>query len=198
MFGSNPLLWCWPLQGPGSDGLLFPVAEGSRWSIVFDFLTHLNHRIVINEQYSWPPKDPYEDPLHGRIPTGDPWTYGNGDVNPNLSVSNTRMRKSHVPPYHSSYDEEAIEGGTSTSSSPERDSHSSNEYLPLDQTRRREGWRDEDDGREGISGMRVRRGSEGWEATMPNRWTQLQAELDRSEPWMDNQPIERGRALRRD
>lgn len=204
VFGSNPLFWCWPLRRPNSNGLIYPVAEGSGKPTLHRYLIILclTNVIVITEQYLWPPKDPYAEAPAERIPTGDPWTYGNGDINPNLMPSNTRKRKHAVPPYHPSYDAEEQGSNASTSSSPERDSHSSNEYLPYtspDKARHQEGWIEENETDQGPTSVRVRRGSEGWEATMPNRWVQVQEEPEQQEQQMptDSDSIIRGRALHR-
>jgi hypothetical protein len=112
-------------------------------------------------------------------------------VNPALIPSNSRLRTANAPPYHPSYqsaypDKGDSDASHSTSSSPDRESHSSNEYLPYPARqeaagpRHREGWHEEPEvGEEVVEkghGMRIRRGSEGWEATMPDRWAQLQAD----------------------
>lgn len=156
---------------------------------------------MVSEQYSWPPKDPYTEPSRDRIPSGDPWTFGNGGINPDLLPSNTLLRRHHAPPYHPSYDAEELESNASTSSSPERESHSSNEYLPYssqDRPRHREGWREEEDVAEASTSVRVRRGSEGLEATMPDRWAQLQEEpLWQEQMITDNHSDTRGRTFHR-
>lgn len=107
------------------------------------------------------------------------------------------MRRHHAPPYHPSYDAE-LGSNASTSSSPERESHSSNEYIPYpsqDRPRHREGWREDDVVAEAPTGVRVRRGSEGLEATMPDRWAQLQEEpLWQEQMFTDNT---RGRTFHR-
>ncbi|PVG00916.1 zf-DHHC-domain-containing protein [Serendipita vermifera] len=165
VFGWNPLFWCWPPQEVPGDGLRFPVAAGT------DPL----------EQYYWPPKDPYRDPPVNERPIGSsPWTFGENELNPALVPSNTslRARGANVPPYHPSFNSGEYHSDASTSSSPERESHSSNEYLPLDSqgARRRDGWQIEDEDVVQHSGMRMRRGSEGWEATIPDRFVQLRDE----------------------
>lgn len=187
-FGSNPLFWCWPLKSVESDGLSFPVADGSEPS----------------EQYSWPPKDPFRDIDAPRkeMPSS-PWTYGNEGFNPSLQPSN--RRQAAAPPYHPSYDKEEEDDRYSTSSSPERESHSSNEYIPYPQqdgTRRRDGWMDASDEDVPIkSGMRVRRGSEGWETTMPNRWAQVEEQILNDEESVSDTPLDeesaRGRPAHR-
>ena len=96
-----------------------------------------------------------------------------------------------MPPYHPSYrpdGKEDTDSSRSTSSSPDRESHSSNEYFPFpthqgdEGPRRREGWHEESEPIEPPvlerHGMRLRRGSEGWEATMPDRWAQLHMDTD--------------------
>lgn len=131
-------------------------------------LTRIFPIIDSSAQYSWPPKDPYRDPpVDRRELPSDPWTFGNDGLNPSLRPSNT-----NAPPYHPSFRNRYTSEGseTSSSSSPERESHSSNEYPPYDGETRPEQPR-------GRNGLRLRRGSEGWEATMPDRWGQLE-EMD--------------------
>ncbi|KAG8810017.1 hypothetical protein FRC17_003133, partial [Serendipita sp. 399] len=187
-FGGNPLLWCWPLYYVKADGLYFPVADGTEPL----------------EQYVWPPKDPYREyQSESRVPSGDPWTYGNGGINPALQPSN---RRTAVPPYHPSYRDEDVGDDRSYSSSPERESHSSNEYIPYpdaeERARHREGWSvPSDDDAEVRHGVRVRDGSEGPEVTIPNRWVQLQ-ELEGEEYGFgttdDVDEPQRGRSQRRE
>jgi hypothetical protein len=133
------------------------------------------------DQYYWPPKDPYRDPPVKERPIGSsPWTFGENELNPALVPSNSSRRATStadVPPYHPSFGSREYNSDASTSSSPERESHSSNEYLPIgaEGSRRRDGWQMEDEEVD-HPGMRMRRGSEGWEATMPDRFAQLRDE----------------------
>jgi palmitoyltransferase ZDHHC6 len=91
-----------------------------------------------------------------------PWTYENGDVNPNLHPSSGTLRAvngnrnkhqqgpvSTLPPYHPDYEDPAVEGYPSRPYSPDSDL----EYSE-----------------EGYSGaVRIRRGSEGYEVRPINR-----------------------------
>jgi len=96
VLGNNPLLWCWPSEIK-SDGLLFPVSGGESESGDI-----------------WPPQDPYAHEheetisLTNRLSTNSPWTYGNGEFNPDLIPSNRARIKQRnggfrVPPYHPNY-----------------------------------------------------------------------------------------------
>ncbi|KAF8445635.1 zf-DHHC-domain-containing protein [Boletus edulis BED1] len=93
---------------------------------------------------SWPPRDPaleHQKPF--KLPDS-PWTYENGDFNPALRPSNARPRSidgrsstraytSALPPYHPDFEHDAYPAETDT------------------------------DPEEGYGGLRVRRGSEGFE-----------------------------------
>jgi len=101
VLGDNPLLWCWPSKMRG-DGLRFPVSGGDDPD---------------NISQSWPPQDPYareheeaiSQSLSERLNTSSPFTYGDGQFNPELIPSNrtSRLKRrgvgSRVPPYHPSY-----------------------------------------------------------------------------------------------
>ncbi|KAG8886105.1 hypothetical protein FRB98_001480 [Tulasnella sp. 332] len=123
----------------------------------------------------WPPKDPtaYEDRLPGPQLVGQsPFTYGN-DLNPNLRLrkGNGRMQQpittSNGDQIQTQNDFNAAEA--STSSTPSRQSFSSNEYhhrLHVPSPPSDEGYgNDNDFDEESLDGrdVRVRRGSEGWE-----------------------------------
>jgi len=96
-----------------------------------------------------------------------PWTYENGDVNPNLRPSNGTLRAvngsrhkyeqhpvSTLPPYHPDYEDPVVEAYPPRSYSPDSDL----EYSE-----------------EGYSGAaRIRRGSEGLEVRPLNREQMLQ------------------------
>lgn len=97
------------------------VHQANRCSICF---------VDADEQNSWPPSDPndarrldvnYDDDDHELILPETPWTYENGDLNPNLAPSNSRRKSSsarrrrrvpiaNVPPYHPDY----VEPNTTT------------------------------------------------------------------------------------
>ena len=104
------------------------------------------------------PPLPEPDPNYKFQLPASPWTYENGSVNPYLQPSNTRRRQparkgpfSAVPPYHPDYQEpEAVVPNDPASSSE-----------------------DEYDGKVG-RGVRVRRGSEGFEVKPVNREEMLQ------------------------
>jgi len=162
VFGPHILFWCWPQTMRGS-GTSYRVAEGTDSDI----------------QYSWPPKDPnkYEDEdrsgndITARL-SGSPWTYGSS-VNPALNPSNATTPYSRgaptsaVPPYHPSYRQNefpapAIRDDHSTTSSPSRESFSSNEGYEADASR--DNWADTPGPvSPAARAVRVRRGSEGWE-----------------------------------
>jgi len=107
----------------------------------------------------WPPKDPstYKDSQAGPQLIGQsPFTFGS-DLNPSLRSRSRNLR----PTAAGENNRDA-----STSSSPSRESFSSNEYpqvpRPLKYEPRRDANTDEEDGI--VNGyVRVRRGSEGWE-----------------------------------
>ncbi|KAG2117985.1 DHHC palmitoyltransferase-domain-containing protein [Suillus discolor] len=147
ILGNNPLLWCCPTAPPGT-GLRYQLS-------------------VADEHHNWPPRDPAlanQPPF--KLPDS-PWTYENGDVNPNLRPSNSQLRGvngnrhkstqdpvSVLPPYHLDYEV------------PEVDTHSGRPYSP---------GNDSDYSEEGYSGaIRVRRGSEGYEVRPVNREQMLQ------------------------
>ncbi|KAG6865758.1 hypothetical protein C0991_011955 [Blastosporella zonata] len=117
VLGNNMLLWCWPGTASG-NGLKFEVADSDDGPV------------------SWPPTDPtvpnYEYPEKEFVLPSSPWTYENGDVNPDLEASNshrraaTKRRKqlgvSSLPPYHPDYQEGAeVVESTDESSDDEYD-----------------------------------------------------------------------------
>lgn len=121
----------------------------------FDTWTH--SRIVDTEMFlqSWPPQDPVESEF--RLPDS-PWTYSNGDLNPNLQPGQPRRRKkrvkthAEVPPYHPDYVKES-----DTESYEDDVASSGDEYEEGEPPRRK-----------------VRRGSEGFEIRPVGREDMLQ------------------------
>ncbi|KAG2350756.1 zf-DHHC-domain-containing protein [Suillus weaverae] len=147
ILGNNPLLWCCPTVPPGT-GLKYQLS-------------------VADEHHNWPPRDPtLANQLPFKLPD-NPWTYENGDVNPNLRPSNGRLRGvngnrhkssqdpvSVLPPYHPDYEDPGVDARPGRLYSPDSDS---------------------DYSEEGCSGaIRVRRGSEGYEVRPVNREQMLQ------------------------
>ncbi|KAI6047901.1 DHHC palmitoyltransferase-domain-containing protein [Pisolithus marmoratus] len=112
----------------------------------------------VESQHSWPPRDPAIEPF--KLPDS-PWTYGNGSVNPSLRPSSSNIREpygrhaytSALPPYHPDYEE-------SCSSRPLQ--HSSP---------------DSDPDLEGY-GVRLRRGSEGYEVRPLDREEMLRRYIE--------------------
>ncbi|TFY61142.1 hypothetical protein EVJ58_g4697 [Rhodofomes roseus] len=149
VLGDSPLWWCWPTVTPGT-GLKYQLAEGDD-----------------PDAENWPPEDPTHvpmpepDPNHKFSLPSSPWTYQNGSVNPYLQPSNARRRQttrngpySALPPYHPDYREpEAVVPYDPASSSED-------EY---DNSR---------------SGIRVRRGSEGYEIKSINREAIMQGFIE--------------------
>lgn len=136
ILGNNPLLWCCPTVPPGT-GLKYQLS-------------------VADAHHSWPPRDPT---LANQIPfklPDSPWTYENGNVNPNLRPTNGQLRGvngnhckytqdpiSVLPPYHPDYKDPGV------------DAHPGRPYSPHSES---------DHSEEGYSEVvRVRRGSEGYE-----------------------------------
>lgn len=120
---------------------------------------------------SWPPRDPnvpHEGPGAKFTLPDSPWTYENGDVNPDLQPANsarpnnTRRRRSRngaghstLPPYHPDYEERE-------SPSPEHSSDDEDEEY----------WGE-------VSGKTlVRRGSEGYEVRPAGRDEMLKRYLE--------------------
>lgn len=112
--------------------------------------------------HNWPPRDPtltHQQPF--KLPDS-PWTYENGNFNPNLRPSSSTLRAvngnrhksqqgpvSTLPPYHPDYEDPGVETYPSRSHSPDSDLENSEE---------------------GYSGaVKVRRGSEGYEVRPVNR-----------------------------
>ncbi|KAG6889989.1 hypothetical protein C0995_012949 [Termitomyces sp. Mi166 len=108
VLGTNMLLWCWPRPAIG-NGLKYEMADSDVGLVV------------------WPPNDPtalHEDPEHDLVLPSSPWTYENGDVNPNLEAFNSERRafarrrkrmnrrapgETLLPPYHPDYQEQVDE-----------------------------------------------------------------------------------------
>lgn len=126
------------------------------------FIKRITNRSIDVEHHNWPPRDPtLANQLPFKLPDS-PWTYENGDVNPNLRPSNGQLRGvngnrhkssqdpvSVLPPYHPDYEDPGV------------DPHSGRPYSPDS---------DSDYSEEGYSGaVRVRRGSEGYEVRPVNR-----------------------------
>lgn len=128
---------------------------------------------------SWPPEEPRiypeDDSDHELVLPASPWTYENDSLNPNLHPSNARRRiarssrrpptnghHSALPPYHPDYEES---GNAAYSPSSSRDYSS-----------------DEDDyyngGPHSSAGVRVRRGSEGYEVKPVDREEMLRRFVD--------------------
>lgn len=119
------------------------------------------------DQHSWPPHDPATAAKeHDFTLPASPWTYQNGNVNPNLQPSNLCMRTSNgrhvsveayasaLPPYHPDYEMEC--------GSQPRQSY------PLDS----------DSDPEDRRGIRIRRGSEGYEVRPVNREEMLRVHVE--------------------
>ncbi|KAI0695629.1 zf-DHHC-domain-containing protein [Cytidiella melzeri] len=159
VLGDSPLFWCWPAVTPG-DGLKYPV---------------LNSGVQGEEE--WPPKDPSVPGSNYtfKLPES-PWTYQNGDLNPNLQPSSsgrrlssstatrrktarTKQPVSSVPPYHPDYrppgDDEDRDDAFDESASSKYEL-SDDEERPLGQPRKL-----------------VRRGSEGYEVATIDREAML-------------------------
>lgn len=98
-----------------------------------------------------------------------------------------------VPPYHPSYNENNAEpegyGSHSTSSSPDRESFSSNEYRDLDVAGEPPEPATADDDIE-VRGMRMRRGSEGLEMQLPDREAMLRNLLREEDGHNTDPPLE--------
>lgn len=134
VLGPNPLLWCWPTVPPG-DGLTFEIVQGNPVLLLLSHPDSYVH-ILLDGEYTgqWPPEDPATrmDETHVFTLPKDPWTYGNGSLNPDLypGASNHGLRERRrspasrqrhtnphpgeggeadeiyaVPPYHPDYDE---------------------------------------------------------------------------------------------
>lgn len=182
--GRNPLRWCCP-SAPQGTGLHFQLSsmEGELFEFLWpqthaanepDFLvlsvivyqiefpssrTDKRHEnLGIDVQYS-PPDSPSTEKQF-QLPSS-PWTYDNEGINPNLRPSNSSMLASHgnhaytsaLPPYHPDFDGD--------SSSRARQS-----YSPSPS--------DEDD----FQGVRVRRGSEGFEVHSLDREEMLRSYVE--------------------
>ncbi|KAG2368853.1 zf-DHHC-domain-containing protein [Suillus spraguei] len=137
ILGNNPFLWCCPTVPPGT---------GLSTSFQLPMVRHHN----------WPPRDPtLANQTPFKLPDS-PWTYENGNVNPNLRPTNGQLRGvngnhykstqdpiSVLPPYHPDYTDPGV------------DAHPGRPYSPDSVS---------DHSEEGYSEVvRVRRGSEGYE-----------------------------------
>jgi hypothetical protein len=126
----------------------------------------------------WPPRDPVLEHQKPFELPDSPWTYENGDFNPALRPSNTRQRPidersstraytSALPPYHPDFDHDAY---PLQSHPAENDTDPEEEY----------------------EGLRVRRGSEGYEVRPTNREEMLreyiQSEVERTGRYQVYQP----------
>ncbi|KAI0348281.1 zf-DHHC-domain-containing protein [Trametopsis cervina] len=162
ILGQSPLLWCCPTVTPGT-GLKYPVSD-----------------FGVAGQEEWPPKDPraVEHSDHKFELPKTPWTYENGELNPDLRPSSSALRKlsesttarrkgrpkepiSAVPPYHPDYKPPGDDGGFSDSPGT---AHSSSE-----EEEEEEDDDDDDDVPLGHSRAFVRRGSEGYEVRTIDR-----------------------------
>ncbi|KAN0100355.1 DHHC palmitoyltransferase domain containing protein [Tylopilus felleus] len=133
---------------------------------------------TVRDVEAWPPRDPaleHQKPF--QLPD-TPWTYENGDFNPALRPSNARSRPiderpstrgytSALPPYHPDFEHDTY---PLQSHSAETDSDLEEEHQ----------------------GLRVRRGSEGYEMRPINREEMLreyiQSEVERAERYQVYQP----------
>lgn len=97
------------------------MADGDgRFSLGLHYFLLLTQSADSNYGAQWPPEDPvaYNDDHTFTLPA-DPWTYGNGTLNPNLQPSDSsrlRERGSRkgeptfaLPPYHPDYKEPATD-----------------------------------------------------------------------------------------
>jgi palmitoyltransferase ZDHHC6 len=127
VMGIDPFLWCWPTRTPG-NGLRYELSEGEE--------------LEDDEDRVWPPDDPtrpYFEEAAGEFKLPDsPWTFENGDVNPDLQPYNIERRQasithrrkkrngySSLPPYHPDYQGSGAESeGESIESSEDGDYHS--------------------------------------------------------------------------
>ncbi|KAG8895783.1 Palmitoyltransferase [Tulasnella sp. 403] len=135
-------------------------------------LTYLVFLIDPSVQEVWPPRDPttYTEHSGPRLMGDSAFTYGTG-FNPALRPSNAQLRARHSQNHpHPAYDNDE-HNDRATSSTPSRESFSSNEYpdaYPRGSAKYDVDGQPEDDGvRSGD--VRVRRGSEGWEVRSMTR-----------------------------
>ncbi|KAH0591078.1 hypothetical protein H2248_001184 [Termitomyces sp. 'cryptogamus'] len=117
VLGKNIFLWCWPRPAIG-NGLKYEMIDSDDGLVI------------------WPPHDTTaltEVPEHDFILPSSPWTYENGDVNPDLRAFNAERRasakrrkrvkrrapgESPLPPYHPDYREQVDkESGSADESS---------------------------------------------------------------------------------
>ncbi|THH27665.1 hypothetical protein EUX98_g6523 [Antrodiella citrinella] len=156
VLGDNPWLWCWPTK-PSGTGLKYQLAEGHDPSSLDE---------------DWPPKDPSTynmpetDPNYVLQIPDSPWTYNNGTLNPSFlagSSGSVRKRKvnnrvSHVPPYHPDFGKPPPPGDSDASwddTSEEEEAEDESSSPPR--------FNDGYEYSETPSGIRKRRGSEGYE-----------------------------------
>ncbi|KAG5342039.1 hypothetical protein C0989_005719 [Termitomyces sp. Mn162] len=136
VLGKNIFLWCWPRPAIG-NGLKYEMIDSDgEWTSlsVREKMAREQdegHGLVI-----WPPHDTTaltEVPEHDFILPSSPWTYENGDVNPDLRAFNAERRasakrrkrvkrrapgESPLPPYHPDYREQVDkESGSADESS---------------------------------------------------------------------------------
>ncbi|KAG6900521.1 hypothetical protein C0993_009474 [Termitomyces sp. T159_Od127] len=121
VLGTNILLWCWP-RHPSGNGLKYEMVDSDDGLVI------------------WPPEDPtalhLETSEHDFVLPSSPWTYENGDVNPNLEAYNSERRasakrrkrlnncvqgESSLPPYHPDYHEQVNKEADSTDESSDDD-----------------------------------------------------------------------------
>ncbi|GBE77566.1 zf-DHHC-domain-containing protein [Sparassis latifolia] len=163
VLGANPLLWCWPTVTPGT-GLKYQLAYGDD-----------------STAEAWPPQDPnrtytYPEPdqNHKFSLPSTPWTYENGTLNPNLQPSNPRLRSSStrrrkpkgpgyssLPPYHPDFHEAQDDDAYSASASSAGGESDGEQEQGLGE--------DPHHMYGSFSGVRVRRGSEGYEVQSADR-----------------------------
>jgi len=123
-------------------------------------LTRFTKMLGTEVQYSWPPCDPASTGKQFKLPKS-PWTYDNEGVNPNLRPSNSstlahghQVYTSALPPYHPDFDGDC---------SP----RARQSYSP-----------DSSDIDDDYQGIKVRRGSEGYEVHPLNREEMLRKYLE--------------------
>lgn len=144
VLGNNPFKWCCP-SIPQGQGLKYQLSSGDS----------------VESQHSWPPRAPANEKMAFKLPDS-PWTYGNGNVNPNLRPSSSDKREfygrqaytSALPPYHPDFEE---------NSSPRPV-----QYLSPDL----------DTDLEGYGGVKLRHGSEGYEVRPLDREDMLRRYIE--------------------
>ncbi|KAI6135556.1 DHHC palmitoyltransferase-domain-containing protein [Pisolithus croceorrhizus] len=144
VLGKNPLKWCCP-STPQGQGLKYQLSSGDS----------------VESQHSWPPRAPGTEKMPFKLPDS-PWTYGNGNVNPDLRPSSSNTPKfysrqaytSALPPYHPDFEE---------NSSPRPP-----QYLSSDL----------DTDLEGHGGVKLRHGSESYEVRPLDREEMLRRYIE--------------------